>query len=74
MFQFKMGRIPALVDTGAQFSCIRSDVIEYLYAMGENSKFSSCSAECVLADGKVCKVSDAVVTREDTRVFVDSAV
>jgi hypothetical protein len=28
--------------------------------MGENSKFSSCSVECVLADGKVCKVSDAV--------------
>jgi len=27
----KIGKIHALVDTGAQFSCVRSDVINYLY-------------------------------------------
>jgi len=31
----KERNIPAIVDTGAQFSCVRSDVIEYLYLTGE---------------------------------------
>jgi len=34
LLNFKLGKVPALVDTGAQFSCIRADVIEYLYLRG----------------------------------------
>ena len=55
--------ILALVDTGAQFSCIRSDVIEYLYHRGERCVFSSCSIGCLLADGKRIHISDAVSLR-----------
>jgi len=30
MLELKLGNVLALVDTGAQFSCVRSDVAEYL--------------------------------------------
>ena len=58
--KMKIGEIPTLMDTGAQFSCIRSDVIEYLYLRGERCMFSSCSMGCLLADGKRSHISDAV--------------
>jgi len=32
--EIKVDRVPALIDTGAQFSCIRSDVAQFLYRMG----------------------------------------
>jgi hypothetical protein len=48
--KLKLGELPALIDTGAQFSCIRSDVVEYLYMRGESSVFTSCSVTYVLAD------------------------
>ena len=48
------------MDTGAQFSCIRSDVIEYLYLRGERCVFSPCSVTCLLADGRKGQVSNAV--------------
>jgi hypothetical protein len=51
--------LPALIDTGAQFSCIRADVVEYLYLRGETCVFTSCSVTCVLADGKKGHVSNA---------------
>jgi hypothetical protein len=60
MIQFVVGRIPALVDTGAQFSCIMSDVAEFLYLMGEHCKFSTCSVSCILADGQCCEVTNMV--------------
>ena len=41
VFEMKTGRVPALVDKGAQFSCIRADVAEFLFLMGEPSKFSN---------------------------------
>ena len=56
----KVGQVPALVDTGAQFSCIRSDVIEYLYMRGEECTFLPCSLSCLLADGQRAQVTDAV--------------
>jgi len=52
--------VPALVDTGAQFSCIRSDVIEYLYMRGESCGFLPCSLTCLLADGRKAQVNNAV--------------
>jgi len=60
MLCLKMGQVPALVDMGAQFSCIRSDVIEYLYLATEPCKFCSRSFSGTLADGTRCKVTNAV--------------
>ena len=51
--------MPALVDTGAQFSCIRSDVIEYLYTRGGSCDFLPCSLTCLLADGRKAQVNNA---------------
>ena len=59
MLDFKLGKVPALVDTGAQFSCIRADVIEYLYLRGEHCVFSSCALTCLLTDGRKGRVSNA---------------
>ena len=52
--------IPAIVDTGAQFSCIRTDVIEYLVLTGEPHSLRPCQVNCVLADGTTACVSNAV--------------
>jgi hypothetical protein len=30
MLQLKVGKVPALVDTGAQFSCVRGNVAEFV--------------------------------------------
>jgi hypothetical protein len=55
--------MPALVDTGAQFSCIRADIAEFLYLMGEPSNFTACSVSWVLADGQRRQVTNAMNTR-----------
>jgi len=60
MLELKRGKIPALVDTRAQFLCIRVDVAEYLYLTGEPCVFGSCSVRCVLADGTRCELKDVV--------------
>ena len=60
MLRLKGGEVPALVDTGAQFSCVRSDVAEFLYLTGEPCVFSLCSVYCVLADGTRAEVTNAV--------------
>ena len=52
--------IRAIVDNGAQFSCIRSDVIEYLHLTGETCSFSTCHLDCLLADRTKGMVSNAV--------------
>ena len=57
--ELRKGRVPALVDTGAQFSCIRSDVIEYLYTRGGSCDFLPCSLTCLLADGRKAQVNNA---------------
>jgi hypothetical protein len=59
----KLGEIPAIIDTGAQFSCVRADVVEYLYLCGEPCVFSQCDVTCVLADGKKGHVSNAAKLR-----------
>jgi hypothetical protein len=56
----KAGKVPALVDTGAQFSCVRADVAEFLYLTGEACEFSLCSVCCVLTDGSRSEVTNAV--------------
>ena len=60
VLEMKTGKVPALVDTGAQFSCIRADVAEFLFLMGEPSKFVQCLVSCALADGQRCQITDAV--------------
>jgi hypothetical protein len=45
------GKVPVLVHTGAQFSCLRSDAVEYLYMRGERCTFSHYVFPCLLADG-----------------------
>jgi hypothetical protein len=60
MLQLKSGSIPALVDTGAQFACVRSNIAEYLYLMGEPCVFGSCSVGCVLADGTRYDLTNSV--------------
>jgi hypothetical protein len=58
--EFKVGKVPGLIDTGAQFSCVRTDVAEFLYLMCEPCVFSPCSVTCALADGQRCQVTNAV--------------
>ena len=60
MLELHVGKIPALIDTGAQFSCVPSDVPEFLHLIGEPCTFTSFSVTCLLADGRRCKVTDAV--------------
>ena len=55
-----VGRIPVLVDTGSQFSCLRTHVVEYLHMRSQPSKFSECTLPYMLADGTRTKISDLV--------------
>ena len=59
MLDPKVGNVPAIVDTGAQFLCVRSDVAEYLYLNGEHCSFMPCSVTCLLTEGKMGEVSNA---------------
>ena len=56
----KERKIPTIVDTGARFSCARSDVAEYLALTGEPCSFGSCQVDCLLADGTAAHVSKVV--------------
>ena len=47
-----IGKVPDLVDTGAQFSCIRDDLAEFANSLGEPCRFEFCSVICSLADGR----------------------
>jgi hypothetical protein len=51
--------VPALVDTCTQFSCLRSDVVDYLYMRGESCTFSHCVFPFLLADGTKTQVNEA---------------
>ena len=53
-------KFPALVDTGAQFTCLRSDVVEYLYMRGESCTLFHCVFLFLLADGTKTQFNDAV--------------
>jgi hypothetical protein len=58
--KFKVGEVPAVIDTGAQFSCVRQDVADFLHLVGEKCVFSPCSLSCILADGQRCDVMRTV--------------
>jgi hypothetical protein len=60
MAEFQVGKIPTLVDTGAQFSCIREDVVEHFRRKGYPHKVSSCRMMCIMADGNRSTVMEAV--------------
>ena len=57
---FKLTQIPSLVDTGAQFSCIRKDVVQSLIDLGLNVKKSECRLSCHLANGLSCEIRETV--------------
>jgi hypothetical protein len=63
MAEFQFGIIPTLVDTGAQFSCIREDVVEHFRRKGYPHEFSSCRMMCITADGIRSTVTEAVKLR-----------
>jgi len=60
MLDPKVGKVPAIVEKGAQFLCIRSDVAEFLSLTGEHCSFMPCSVTCLLTDGNKGEVSNAV--------------
>jgi len=57
---FKTTQIPSLVDTGAQFSGIRKDVVQSLVDLGLNVKRSECKLSCHLANGLSCEIREMV--------------
>jgi hypothetical protein len=60
MLELKVGKVPELVDTGAQFSYVHSHVAEFLYPAREPCDFSLCSMVCLIADRTRSEVTDAV--------------
>jgi hypothetical protein len=63
MAEFQVGKISTLVDTVAQFSCIREDVVEHFRRKGYPHKVSSCRMMCIMADGNRSTVTEAVKLR-----------
>jgi hypothetical protein len=57
---FKLGEVSSLVDTGAQFSCIRRDVLQTLSDLGVKAKKGSCRLSCHLAKGLRCEVREVI--------------
>jgi hypothetical protein len=56
----KVGEVPSLVDTGAQFSCIRRDVMRTLSELGVKAEMGSCRLSCHLANGLRCEIKETV--------------
>ena len=57
---FRLGEVPSLVDTVAQFSCIHRDVMQTLLDLDVKAKKSSCRLSCHLANGLWCDVKEMV--------------
>jgi hypothetical protein len=70
--QLRFGKVPALIDKGAQFSCILQFVAEFVYSMGEPCVFRVCSVLCYLTDGRKCNVTDAVDVHVRLLTFIRS--
>jgi hypothetical protein len=56
---FKVGTVQAMVDTGAQFSCIRRDVLKQLICKGLKVRTERCRLSCHVADGSRCEIKEA---------------
>jgi hypothetical protein len=65
-----VGEVPALIDTGAQFLCVRKDVIEFLREKGETCKVTSCAVTCELADESRNKVTEMLKLRIKLLSFI----
>ena len=63
MLDLKIGKVPALIDTGAQLSCMRSDVVEFIGSSRELCTFKECLMSCLLADGTRSEITRAVEVR-----------
>jgi len=57
---FKSTVILGLVDTGAQWTCVRQDVVQSLAKMGTRMKRIPCEMTCHLANGMSCKIKEMV--------------
>jgi len=57
---FKLEEVPLLVDTGAQFLCIRRDVMQTLVDIGVKAKKGLCQLSYHLANGMHCDVKETV--------------
>jgi hypothetical protein len=57
---FKLTQIPCLVDTVAQFSCIRKDVVQSLIDCSLKMKKSQCRLTYHLANGLSCEIREMV--------------
>ena len=71
---FKLTQIPSLVDKGAQFSCIRKDVVQSLIDLGLNVKKSECRLSCHLANGLSCEIRDGAIAFLVRDIFLDPSV
>jgi hypothetical protein len=60
---FKVGSVLSLVDTGAQFSCIRRDVLKELVDKGLKVKTNRCQLSCHVVDGSKCEITEAGMFR-----------
>ena len=58
--RFKIVQVPSLVDTGAQFSRIRKDVVQSLIDLGHKVKKSECRLACHLGNGLSCEITEMV--------------
>jgi transposase InsO family protein len=59
--EVKGGEVPSLRDTGAQFSCIRRDVLLTVKKLGVIVKTEACKLACSLANGLEYEIREAVV-------------
>jgi hypothetical protein len=63
MAEFQVGKLPTLVDTGAQFSGIREDVIGHFRRKGYAGKVLLSKVTCVMADGNRSTVTEGIKLR-----------
>jgi hypothetical protein len=57
---FKVSEVLSLVDTGAQFSRIRRDVMQTLVELGVRVQKGTCKLSCHLANGLSCEIRETV--------------
>jgi hypothetical protein len=61
--KFAVGNVKALVDTGAQFTCIRRDVLTDLSNKGLKVKSEQCGILCHGVDGSACRITETAIIR-----------
>jgi hypothetical protein len=56
-------RVKALVDTGAQFTCIRRDVVNDMARQGLKVKSEPCEIVCHGVEGSKCQIRETITLR-----------